>query len=79
LINQSNLLFKEAKQILNVTDLKNLAEINEKYETLFKMNEKANGGSFYLQSKVKFAFFINIKTIVLIKFFVFRFIELKNE
>lgn len=26
--------------------------MHEKYEHLFKLNEKSNGGSFYLQSKV---------------------------
>lgn len=40
-----------------MTDLKNTAETEEKYQNLFKMNEKANGGSFYLQSKVKRNFF----------------------
>ena len=44
--------FKEAKQILNVKDLNNLAEIEERFKKLFEMNDKAKGGSFYLQSKV---------------------------
>lgn len=43
---------EEAKQILNVSDLKNVAEIEDKYQNLFKMNDKASGGSFYLQSKI---------------------------
>ena len=58
---------KEAKQILNVSDLKNIADIEEKYQNLFRMNDKANGGSFYLQSKVNekyiiklFSLFINL-------------------
>ena len=43
--------FKEAKQILNISDL-DPAKIEDKYQALFKLNDKANGGSFYLQSKV---------------------------
>ncbi|XP_032825881.1 mitochondrial import inner membrane translocase subunit TIM16 [Petromyzon marinus] len=42
---------QEAKDILNVSKL-DAAEIQKNYENLFKMNEKASGGSFYLQSKV---------------------------
>lgn len=42
----------EAKQILNVKDLENLQEVIKNYDHLFSVNEKANGGSFYLQSKV---------------------------
>lgn len=30
----------------------NREEINKKYEHLFKVNEKENGGTIYLQSKV---------------------------
>lgn len=41
----------EAKQILNVSNLTR-EEVNNKYEALFKANEKENGGSFYIQSKV---------------------------
>ena len=43
---------KEAKQILNVNEL-DPKVIKEKYEHLFSINDKAKGGSFYLQSKVK--------------------------
>jgi hypothetical protein len=43
---------KEAKDILNITDIKNTVELEEKYTKLFEMNDKAKGGSFYLQSKV---------------------------
>lgn len=43
---------EEAKQILNVEDLKNLEQITKNFEHLFAVNEKANGGSFYIQSKV---------------------------
>ncbi|RZB39429.1 Pam16 domain containing protein [Asbolus verrucosus] len=45
------LSLEEAKQILNITNL-NKDDVNRKYEALFKANEKSNGGSFYLQSKV---------------------------
>ena len=42
----------EAKQILNISDLKSLEQITKNYEHLFAVNDKAKGGSFYLQSKV---------------------------
>ncbi|KAL6476309.1 hypothetical protein MHYP_G00148080 [Metynnis hypsauchen] len=42
---------QEAQQILNVSTLKP-EEIQKNYEHLFKVNDKAAGGSFYLQSKV---------------------------
>ncbi|XP_036445908.1 mitochondrial import inner membrane translocase subunit tim16-like isoform X2 [Colossoma macropomum] len=42
---------QEAQQILNVSTLKP-EEIQKNYEHLFKVNDKAVGGSFYLQSKV---------------------------
>jgi import inner membrane translocase subunit TIM16 len=42
----------EAIQILNVEKKLDAKEILEKYEHLFNVNEKAKGGSFYLQSKV---------------------------
>lgn len=42
---------EEAKQILNVDKLEK-EEINKQYQALFKANEMANGGSFYIQSKV---------------------------
>ena len=38
---------------MNVNDLKNLQEIEEKFKKLFEMNDKAKGGSKYLQAKVK--------------------------
>ncbi|XP_037948597.1 mitochondrial import inner membrane translocase subunit Tim16-like [Teleopsis dalmanni] len=49
---RTGMTLEEAKQILNVNDLKNLEDIVKNYEHLFKVNEKSNGGSFYLQSKV---------------------------
>jgi len=42
----------EAKQILNVDNIRNAEEVLKSYEHLMKVNEKASGGSFYLQSKV---------------------------
>ena len=42
---------EEAQQILNVEKL-DPEEIKKKYEHLFAVNDKAKGGSFYLQSKV---------------------------
>lgn len=43
---------EEAKQILNVNDLKDIEQITKNYEHLFAVNEKSKGGSFYIQSKV---------------------------
>jgi len=43
---------EEAKQILNISDLGNVEEIQKKYEHLFNVNDKVKGGSFYLQSKI---------------------------
>ena len=45
------LTVEEAKDILNVSDLKP-EDIEKNYEHLFSVNDKAKGGSFYLQSKV---------------------------
>ncbi|XP_066497835.1 coronin-7 isoform X2 [Hoplias malabaricus] len=42
---------QEAQQILNISTL-NPEEIKMNFEHLFKVNDKAVGGSFYLQSKV---------------------------
>lgn len=49
--NKIGLSLEEAKQILNVSKLTK-DEVDKKYESLFKANEKSNGGSFYLQSKI---------------------------
>lgn len=43
---------EEAQQILNVSKLESIEEITKNYEHLFAVNDKARGGSFYLQSKV---------------------------
>ncbi|XP_077130730.1 mitochondrial import inner membrane translocase subunit TIM16 isoform X2 [Ranitomeya variabilis] len=47
----SGISLQEAQQILNVSKLEP-EEIQTKYDHLFKVNDKAAGGSFYLQSKV---------------------------
>ncbi|KAJ3207395.1 mitochondrial import inner membrane translocase subunit TIM16 [Dinochytrium kinnereticum] len=47
---------EEATQILNVSKKEFKAEemikVGQNFEHLFKQNDPANGGSFYLQSKV---------------------------
>ena len=43
------LTLDEAKQILNVEDVKDHEALNKSYEHLFSVNEKAKGGSFYIQ------------------------------
>ena len=51
---------KEAKQILDVKDLNNFSEIEEKFKKMFEMNDKAKGGSFYIQSKVIISYYVLI-------------------
>jgi len=46
------LSLEEARQILNVSQESNSAEVQKQYEHLFKINGKAKGGSLYIQSKV---------------------------
>ncbi|VDK31908.1 unnamed protein product [Taenia asiatica] len=48
----SGISLEEAKQILNISDIYNAEEVARKYDYLFNVNDKKNGGSFYLQSKV---------------------------
>lgn len=48
----SGISLQEAKQILNVIDLQNVEKLAKNYKHFFKANDKLNGGSFYLQSKV---------------------------
>jgi len=43
---------QEAKQILHVDNVADVESVNTKYQHLFEVNDKAKGGSFYLQSKV---------------------------
>lgn len=49
----SGISLEEAKQILNISDIYNAEEVARKYDYLFNVNDKKNGGSFYLQSKVR--------------------------
>lgn len=47
----TGLTLEEAMQILNIEKLEP-EKIKQNYEHLFNMNDKAKGGSFYLQSKI---------------------------
>lgn len=47
----TGLSLEEAMQILNLEKL-DPEKVNQNYEHLFNMNDKAKGGSFYLQSKI---------------------------
>ncbi|KAL3316722.1 hypothetical protein Ciccas_004629 [Cichlidogyrus casuarinus] len=42
----------EAKLILNVKDIKDIETLQKNYDHLFSVNDKSQGGSLYLQSKV---------------------------
>lgn len=48
---QTDLTLDEAMKILNVDEL-DPEQIEKNYKHLFEMNDRKNGGSFYLQSKV---------------------------
>lgn len=48
---KTGLTLEEAKQILNVNEIEKEA-IQKSYDHLFAVNDKAKGGSFYVQSKV---------------------------
>lgn len=48
---RTGISIEEAKNILNVKEM-DPQKIQENYDFLFKINDKAKGGSFYLQSKV---------------------------
>ena len=50
---------QEAKQILHVDNVADIETVKMKYEHLFEVNDKAKGGSFYLQSKVSRSFVIH--------------------
>ncbi|KAF9979182.1 hypothetical protein BGZ73_005350 [Actinomortierella ambigua] len=52
LTRKTGLSMDEAMNILNITKDADLAKLTKNYEHLFKVNDKASGGSFYLQSKV---------------------------
>lgn len=48
---QTDMTLDEAMKILNVDEL-NAEQIEKNYKHLFEANDRKNGGSFYLQSKV---------------------------
>jgi len=48
----SSLPLGEAQKILGLKPPYQLPDVLKRYEQLFKVNDPANGGSFYLQSKV---------------------------
>lgn len=48
---QANMPLEEAMKILNVEDL-DVERVEKNYKHLFEVNDKKNGGSFYIQSKV---------------------------
>lgn len=48
---QTDMTLDEAMKILNVDEL-NPEQIDKNYKHLFEVNDRKNGGSFYLQSKV---------------------------
>jgi import inner membrane translocase subunit TIM16 len=48
----SQISLAEAQKILGLTPPYQLKDVTARYEKLFKANDPANGGSFYLQSKV---------------------------
>jgi import inner membrane translocase subunit TIM16 len=43
---------EEAMKILNITEKSTRVEMVERFEHLFKVNDREKGGSHYLQSKV---------------------------
>lgn len=51
IISISGITLEEAQQILNISKL-DPKEAQENFDRLFKLNDKSNGGSFYLQSKI---------------------------
>jgi len=51
---------QEAKQILHVDNISDLEAVTKKYNHLFAVNDKAKGGSFYLQSKVSRLLFFSM-------------------
>ncbi|KAL3879742.1 hypothetical protein ACJMK2_032239 [Sinanodonta woodiana] len=48
----TGMTLQEAKQILNVTDISDKEAVQKSFDHLFAANDKAKGGSFYIQSKV---------------------------
>lgn len=56
----SDISLEEAKQILNISNIHNVEEVAKKYDHLFTVNDKKNGGSLYLQSKVGYYSHLNL-------------------
>ena len=54
-VNTEPVCFQEALQVLNLKSVDDLEGLKKNYEHLFAVNEKAKGGSFYVQSKVGIA------------------------
>jgi len=52
------LCMQEAKQILHVDNISDVDTVTKNYEHLFRVNDKATGGSFYLQSKVSVLYLV---------------------
>ena len=48
----SGMELREALLVLNLEKGASVDQIKEKYETMFKANDPANGGSLYLQAKI---------------------------
>ena len=46
------LRFQEAQDILNIKSFEDRDQMMKNYDYLFKQNDKAKGGSLYIQSKV---------------------------
>ena len=44
----------EAKQILNVEEIRDPKALKKSYDHLFSVNDKAKGGSFYIQVYLRF-------------------------
>jgi len=57
---------QEAKQILHVDNVADVESVTKKYKHLFEVNDKAKGGSFYLQSKVSRSFIVLAVYLVLV-------------
>ncbi|KAJ9060625.1 mitochondrial import inner membrane translocase subunit TIM16 [Entomophthora muscae] len=52
LTHKTGITVEESLQILNIPKESSLEKITSRYSQLFKINDPATGGSFYLQSKI---------------------------
>lgn len=55
-------------KILNVQDPLNPEEVEKNYKHLFEINDKAKGGSLYLQSKVSDFDFVCLLSVIFFNF-----------